>query len=359
MSFCHSVSILLIFVISPIALLAAEKEDRWGVGFQPIIGYDDDASWTFGGNSAFYYNPHPEDESQELDELGLTTTVTLNGGANVHFDITKNMNGNARVLNTVFGCERYIDYFYGTDENGAESAKEKYTAIDVPFHVSYSFNALEHLYVSAHYDFLYHDISGEGAEDALLSNELMESDRTHCSGAGIGINYKTTNPGIYKRTGYQVSLTSTSYSSALLSSSIFEYTSLGWRYYVPVLSTCVLGLQLRGETTHGDVPVNYLPSLGGNKLVRGFSGSRYMAENCISGQAEFRFPMVWRLGATVFVGGGEVADSFKDFGSHLKMAGGLGFRVMVQKKQNINIRFDLAYNSDGELMKYIKLKEAF
>lgn len=341
------------------AVAAEEEKDRWGFGFQPIIGYDDDASWTFGGSSAFYYNPNPEDPSQELDELDLTTTLTLNGGANVHAEINKNLKGNDRVLNTSFGCEKYKDYFYGTGGQTTEADKETFTSIDVPFKVSYSLSILEHLYVSASYDFLYHDISGEGADDALLSGELMESDGIHCSGAGIGLSYKTTNPGIYKRRGYQVGLSSTYYTPALLSSSKFEFTSLSYRHYFTVFSSCVLGFHLRGEAAHGDVPVNYLPTLGGNKLVRGFKGSRYKAKNCLSGQTEFRFPIWWRFGATVFAGAGEVGDRFEDFGKDIKMAAGLGFRIAVQRKQNINIRFDLAYNSDGELVKYIKLKEAF
>lgn len=352
--------LLLVFgLVCPLSLCAGADKDRWGFGVQPIIGYDDDASWTLGGSSAFYYNPHPEDSSQELDELDLTTTATLNGGANVHAEITKNLKGNDRALDLGFGCERYVDYFYGTGGNSTEADREKYTSIDAPFNVSYSFKVLDHLYASAIYDFLYHDVSGEGAEDAVMSGELAESDNTHCSGIGMGLNYKTTNPGLYKRTGTQVSLSSTYYSPALFSSSSFERAGLSYRYYIPLFKQCVLGFHARGETTRGDVPVHYLPTLGGHRLLRGFKGGRYMAKNSLAGQAEFRFPIWWRFGATMFMGAGEVADGFNDFGTHVKAAGGIGFRVAVQRKQNINIRFDLALNSDGELAKYIKLKEAF
>lgn len=351
--------VLLSLLLFPAGLLAEDEKDQWGFGFQPIIGYDDDVSWTLGGRSAFYFNPHPEDTAQELDELDLTTTCTFNGGANVNANIIKNLRGNDRELNTTFGCEKYNDYFYGTGENASEENKVAFTAIDAPFNVSYSFCIFEHLYVSAIYDFLYHDISGPGAEDVLLSEELQESDEIHCSGLGIGLNYRTTNPGLYKRKGYQVSLTSTSYLTALLSSSSFECASLNYRHYFPFFSKCVLGFQLRGSTTQGDVPVNYLASVGGNKLVRGFSGSRYLGRHGLAGQTEFRFPIWWRFGATVFAGAGEVTDAFRDFGTNIKAAGGLGFRFAVQRKQNINIRFDLAYNSDHEVVKYIKLKEAF
>jgi len=144
-----------------------------------------------------------------------------------------------------------------------------------------------------------------------------------------------------------------------LSTSSFGCAGLNFQYYVPLFSRCVLGFQMRGNMTRGDVPVHYLPSVGGNKLVRGFQNNRYLANNCLAGQVEFRFPLWWRFGGTTFLGAGEAVDTFKDFNGRIKAAGGIGLRLAVQKKQNINIRFDLAFNSDGKIMKYIKLKEAF
>ncbi len=359
MTHCLYYFLLVVLCFFQFNLAAEDDKDRWGFGFQPIIGYDDDASWTIGGNSAFYYNPHPMDSSQELDELDLTTTYSFTGGANANANIIKNLQGNSRVLNVAVGCEKYIDYFYGTGGNTKVETKERYTSIDAPFTVSYSYCLMEHFYVSAVYDFLYHDISGEGAEGALLNDELRESDETHCSGIGIGLTYRTTNPGLYKRNGYQISLNGNFYLPALFSSSLFQCASLNYRYYIPLFSKCVLGFHIRADMTHGDVPFNYLPCLGGNKLVRGFKNNRYVAHHCIAGQAEFRFPLWWRFGATAFAGAGEAADKLSDFNEQIKAAAGIGLRFTVQKKQTINIRFDLAFNSDGEIMKYIKLKEAF
>jgi len=49
----------------------------------------------------------------------------------------------------------------------------------------------------------------------------------------------------------------------------------------------------------------------------------------------------------------------KNFGSDPSVAGGTGFRIALNKKQSINLRFDLAVNEKGEVSKYIKIKEAF
>jgi hypothetical protein len=340
-------------------LHADGKKDIWGFGVQPICGYDNDADWTVGGSGVIYYNSNPSDSSQELDELNLTTSYSFNGGNNFNIELTKFINGNNQFLTLGLGREKTFNDFYGTGSNAVGQVKEHYTAVDILCNLSYSVNVLPHLFVSAGYDFHYLDVRGEGAGGEALTPQLRESDDTHCSGIGMALEYRTTNPGLYKRSGQRISLSGLWYLHALYSSSAFEFGDLTYRCYFPLFSHSVLGLHFRAETTHGDVPVNYLPCLGGNKLVRGFKTNRYKARHSIAGQTEFRFPVWWRFGGTVFLGAGETADALREFNSRIDAAGGVGLRFAVQKKQNINIRFDIAFNSDGDVVKYFKLKEAF
>jgi len=74
---------------------------------------------------------------------------------------------------------------------------------------------------------------------------------------------------------------------------------------------------------------------------------------------ELRFPIVWRIGGTAFVGAGNADDHFEHLGDNIRIAEGIGIRFMVQTKQKINIRFDFTYNSEKDIKKYIKIKEAF
>jgi hemolysin activation/secretion protein len=350
---------LLIANLACAASEAGDGPDRWGFGIQPIIGYDDDAGWTLGANSAFYHNPDPSNQAQELDELDLTTTGTAKGAYNVNADVTKNFGGDGRALETVVGYEKAFHEDFGLGDQSQGIGNPIYTTIDIPFNVSYSLELFDHLYASPIYDFHYQEIARAESEGATAQAGSIRDGSTRSSGIGIGLTYKTTNAGIYKRRGFSLSLASTRYSSALGSSSEFELSSLTYKHYVPVFDESVLGFHFRFETSSGDVPLFYLPALGGNKLVRGFKDTRYMGKHCVAGQTEFRFPIWWRLGGTVFVGAGEAADRLDGFGRHLEVAGGVGLRLTVQTKQKINVRFDFAYNSDGGIGKYIKLKEAF
>ena len=338
---------------------AEEKADHWGWGLQPIIGYDDESSWTLGANSVVYFNPDTSNPEQELDELNLVTTYSLNDAYNVNANVVKNLDAGDKSIEATVGYERSPQEFQGIGRSTVDSALARYASTDIPFRIGVPVKVFDHLYVSPQYDFLLHDVDQVESDRGMAIVPPPEVARNLASGIGLTVTYKTTNPGLYKRRGYVLSVSSTHYAPALGSTSEFEATSASGRLYIPVTTESVLGFQLRFETTSGDVPLPYLPTLGGHKLLRGFNGNRYVGNHCISGQTELRFPIWGRFGGTVFAGAGEVANGLDQFDQHVKAAGGVGLRFAVQKKQKINIRFDFTISSDDDTRKYIKLKEAF
>jgi hypothetical protein len=93
--------------------------------------------------------------------------------------------------------------------------------------------------------------------------------------------------------------------------------------------------------------------------MRGYSSERYLARHGLAGQAELRYPLIWRFGGVAFVGASEVEDRLADLGTTVRMAGGFGLRFAINKGQTINMRLDVSCNSDGQFEKYLKLREAF
>lgn len=355
----HSSLLLLATMSLPAVTCGSDDSDRWGWGMQPIIGYDDESSWTLGANSVLYMNPDPTNPEQELDELNLVTTYSLNDAYNVNASVIKNLDVGDKSIEASVGYERSPQDYRGMGRSATDSAIALYAATDIPFQFGVPVKVFDHLYVSPQYDFLLHDIDHVESETGEAISPPPEVARSLSSGLGLTLTYKTTNPGLYKRRGYVLSVSSIHYDPALGSTSEFEVTSVSGRLYVPLLTESVLAFQIRLQTTSGDVPLPYLPTLGGHKLLRGFNGSRYVGRHCLAGQSELRFPIWRRLGGTVFAGAGEVANGWDRFDGHVKVAGGVGLRFAVQKKQKINIRFDFTLSSDDDTRKYIKLKEAF
>ena len=113
------------------------------------------------------------------------------------------------------------------------------------------------------------------------------------------------------------------------------------------------------ETTSGSPPFDQLPELGGDKLLRGYFQGRYRDRALIAFQAEYRWPLFWRVGAAGFVGVGQVADGLSGFRlDRFWPAGGVGIRFLLAEQEGLNVRADFAFG-DGSSGFYLAFGEAF
>lgn len=100
-----------------------------------------------------------------------------------------------------------------------------------------------------------------------------------------------------------------------------------------------------------------LPLLGGESIMRGYYQGRYRGAVFGAMQAEYRLTLWNWLGAAFFGGAGRVtANSNEKNILHPTYGGGL--RIRIDKKENVNLRFDYAKGdySDGF---YVSFGEAF
>ncbi|MFO0747112.1 MAG: BamA/TamA family outer membrane protein [Myxococcota bacterium] len=135
-------------------------------------------------------------------------------------------------------------------------------------------------------------------------------------------------------------------------------SDLDVRTFAPLGRGHVLAAQLRLRITAGEVPFQLLPRLGGSNLLRGWFEGHLRDHNAVLAQLEWRFPIVWKVGAAVFASLGEAFHRFDTFTpSDLRLGVGAGLRLLVNKKQSVSVRFDLAYGSD--ISAYVDVLEAF
>ena len=129
--------------------------------------------------------------------------------------------------------------------------------------------------------------------------------------------------------------------------------------FVTPFGRVVTAFQTRFVQSWGDVPLHRLPSIGGDGTIRGYLEDRWRDSTAVSGQMEIRVPLFWRLGATGFVGAGQVGPgpAALDPGT-IKPAGGVGLRILLSEEQKLNFRFDFAVGSEGTAF-YINAREAF
>lgn len=121
-----------------------------------------------------------------------------------------------------------------------------------------------------------------------------------------------------------------------------------------------LALQGVIATTGGTVPFDRLAQFGGANLVRGYYEGRFRDRASTAVQAELRQPVWRRVGVAAFVGAGEVGTGLGKLRlDEARMAGGVGLRIALDRKEKINIRIDQGFGEHGSGGTYFTLGEAF
>ena len=119
----------------------------------------------------------------------------------------------------------------------------------------------------------------------------------------------------------------------------------------------MLAFQGVAGITIGDPPFYMMNDL--EDTLRGFSNNRFVDNNMLALQTEYRLPLFWRLGMVGFVGVGQVFDDLSNFsiGEFIPSAG-LGLRVNLIRDHSINLRIDYGVSSVDSSFD-IKFMEAF
>jgi outer membrane protein assembly factor BamA len=337
----------------------APDKDTWGIGGHPIIGYSPESRWTLGAGLALYYNPRPWDPDQRLDEYVLQTTYTTRKQGSVGLQGTTYLSGNRHFVEHRIKVTDTPSSFFGIGANTPDSAEESYTQTGVALQVAYQTMVRDGLYLGPDVDFIYSHLHDETPSGLLDQGAVLGSGTTRQIGVGFLATFDSTNSKWYKLRGSRVQVRGRGYHPWLGGSHAYWESSASFRHFVPLFWNMVLAFQLVACTANGDVPFYNLQPLGGDKLLRGYSAERYIAKHFLGGQVELRYRLFWRFGGTLFAGVAEVENRVRDFGRTPRAAAGIGWRFAINRSQTINLRFDLTYNSHGQVEKYIKLREAF
>ncbi len=260
-------------------------------------------------------------------------------------DFSKHFKNSQYVLEGEIGYQNYPDDYYDY-EFDAEYIPVELTAL-------YQFN--EHIYTGPMYHFKYSHID---FDDNNFASNLIGAGYVHYSAVGWKFLYKDMPKGnIYHRQGFSFDLTGMHYSPVLGSSEEFSKIGMDFRHYYPFFEKSVLAFQITAKSAFGHIPFNYQFDLENKGILRG--GSERLGKYFIASQLEYRFPVFWRINAAVFAGLGNAANDLDNMTKKISFAGGIGPRIILNKKKNITVRFDFAINNDAEKGIYIRIKEAF
>jgi Omp85 superfamily domain len=205
-----------------------------------------------------------------------------------------------------------------------------------------------------------YDISFKNPESKLKERPADERDGTVVAGIGPALvvdnrdNPLNTRQGLYGELGLFLN------TKVLGSEFGFTRYHLDLRRFMALSSKQVLAFQGVGKFSSGRVPFRDMANLGGDRIMRGFYDGRFRDRQMLALQAEFRQHLFSRIGVVAFGSLGQVSNRMDTFElSRLKRAIGGGLRLMLNRKEKLNIRIDYALGSDEASGLYFAIGEAF
>jgi hypothetical protein len=252
---------------------------------------------------------------------------------------------------------RFPDYFYGIGNGAPPSAKEPYTPVYLLADLAPLFRMAPGLYLGPTLRVQNATMRWVTPGGQLASGAVAGSAGGTTVQLGASAEWDTRDSTLYPRAGELLRVDLRRADPGLGSDFEFGLLRLDARSYHGIGASGVLALQAVLELRSGDPPFYDTGKLGGGELMRGWYAGRYRDRQLWSAQAEYRLPLVWRLGAVAFGAAGAVARDGRDLADAVRLAGGGGLRIAPLARVPINLRLDVAYGNATSV--YFGLGEAF
>ena len=306
--------------------LGYRRSDLW----QERLGYRGTARGTFQGAYLFDF---------DLDFQGLRTERT-----SLHWY-------------TKFESSPDIDY-YGPGNSSPKEAHTSYAYDDLTSDFDAAFEVARHIRLGFTSGYL-STRTARGGDDFPPIDEAFPADQipgfgetNHYTRIGAFAHFDFRDSTTGPRSGGLYGVRYREYWDVDRKTFAFRQTEYEFQQYLPYFNggrvialraALVLSFPKEGNT----VPIDLLPSLGGNDDLRGFGGYRFRDSHSLYLGAEHRWHVTSNLEMAAFVDAGKVVPLKRDAvdPTNLNYSGGLGFRVRARSA--VVSRIDFAVSREG------------
>jgi hypothetical protein len=341
-----------------------------GFAGAPYVQYAPETGWAGGLVGFYYFHLSPDTLSTDTGSLS-TLPSDISGGTmyaqkhqffiGILYDLYLKHDYH---FSGGFHYEQYPLDFYGVGNNSPATRIDNYT----PLKRGTDFIFTKNLSRSATGEGFNAGIEGEFRYDGILKSDsggliasgLEPGARGGNSNALGAILLFDSRDNIYStQNGEYDDLEAEFYGRALGSSYTFSRYTLDLRRFIPLAKDQTLATQFYAQFVNGVEPFYEMQGLGGDSKIRGYYLLRFRENDVMLLQAEYRFPIWWRIGGAVFAGGGEVGHVLSNFSIQgIHPSAGIGLRFLVVPEQHLNVRIDYGIGADVKAL-YLSLMEAF
>ncbi|MFL5729709.1 MAG: BamA/TamA family outer membrane protein [Cytophagaceae bacterium] len=265
-----------------------------------------------------------------------------------------------------YGDISYFNFpyrFYGIGNNNPPGYQETYEGKFLRLRASMLMKVVPHSYAGFRIHFDHYRISkatAGGLLDPNVSSSIEGKTGGINSGIGPMILFDNRDNIFSPLKGSFIELASVLNSKFTGSRYKYQLFSVDIRKFQSFYIDHVLAFQAYFNFISGTPPFYQMALMGGPRRMRGYYEGRYRDKNLGLVQLEYRSPFfLWRFGFATFGALGVVYHSLNEINTNtIKPSYGGGIRFRLDRKEKLNLRFDVAmgYKSVGY---YFILNEAF
>ena len=348
--------------LSKMERMMAKGEKLFKIIPVPIFAYTSETGMVMGLAKYNLIDLVKSDSISEASSFSELATISTEG--QYKFVFSSNILLKENKINLI-GQVAFINFpyfFLGVGNSPSIENIESITTQSIEFQNTflYALDKKKTLYIGI--DQEYKNFTKVQHEDSsfLVVNDYPGIDGGVTSGLGLSLVYNTRdnryNPskGMYIYAGMKV------FDESIFSNYNYNAFTLDVRKFYNPWYKHIFAMQVTTESAIGQTPFYSLAQLGGESRMRGYYKGALRDQVLIDAQVEYRMP-VWKIfGITGFLSAGRVAADYQSLDlADLRYAGGVGLRIMVDKKNKANLRLDLGYGERGITTFSIGFTEAF
>lgn len=325
----------------------------------PVVFYTPETSFGGGGGLQLFFNNRKSTYNERVSNIFTTAIYTANKQFTLSIKPELYLYNGKMFLEGEFIYKIFPNSFWGIGGNTPETGLERYNMKTYSLRVALLNRIPPSLNFGFEYQYENHEML-DVKEGGLLDTALISgAEGAITSGLSFVLNFDDRD-NVYSPVSGTYLIFKGGFSSRTFGAShAFNRYLIDLRRYFTLGGKHTMAVQAYLQSAKGDVPFQSMSWLGGSDRNRGYFRGRYMDENYLLLQTEFRWRIMKRLNLNIFASLGQVSEETRDIFQYPKFSGGAGLRFQMLKSNPTLIRVDLGVNQYGDTGIYFGVNEAF
>lgn len=369
MNYLMLLLIIILFLIAPLATLAADSDNSVGksdstsipdtlknsLTVLPAVFYTPETKLGFGVYPNYIFRFSRDCRPSNLSFLAY---YTVKKQISISFDPSLYFSDNRYILSGTVFYEKWPNDFFGFGTGVSKENEEEFTTRNTGFAMGIKRKVAKELYAGFLYGLTNVKFLEVEENGALAQGDITGSADGINNGAGFSISWEGQDNTFFPGAGEYLELESSYYGRTIGGDYTYRRLTIDLRKYHTLYPDNVLAFQLYGDFINGDAPFTDYARVG--EIIRGYLPTLYIEKKLVAAQLEYRrVPFLGRFGFTLFAGAGSVARTISDLrSSKFKFAAGFGLRYVLVEAEKFNIRLDYGIGHDSAEL-YLNVGEAF